>query len=187
MKKYLSELSRDELKSLFDNNEKLRMKIWEIAIENVDFWIGEYLHGMTRNAASYDISYCGQWMDVKNERDFFEWVENNIYTFDLFCDIENREKLIETGLTLYDRLNDYYLLLSDKNEERMQDRLDEICELFADAFIDCCRRGYDYFDDDENLFSFWLDEIGAQCGYWEECYTMGDGKVYRDYTKEIGA
>ena len=69
----------------------------------------------------------------------------------------------------------------------MQTRLDEICEMFCDEFIKHCRKEYDYFDNDKNLFSFWLDEIFSQCGYWEECYTMGDGKVYRDYIREVGA
>ncbi len=77
MKKYLSELSRDELKALFDSNEKLRGAIWEIAIENVDFWISEYLHGMTRNVASYDISYSRCHMNVEDERFFLEWVQES--------------------------------------------------------------------------------------------------------------
>ena len=66
------------------------------------------------------------------------------------------EKLIETGLTLYDRLNDYYLLLSDANEERMQARLDEICELFVDCFIKRCRVEYDAVDNENYLFDYLL-------------------------------
>lgn len=182
MKKYLSELSRDELKSMFDNNERLRGAIWEDAIESVDFWVNEKLSGFgNKNVCSIG-TYGTNYIRVKDVSDFLEWVKNCNYMFEEFYGLES---LIDKAFTLNEKL--LYWDLSDDNYYRVEKRLDEICDILADQFIENCTNEYDYYYKDENLFSFWLDEIDAQCGYWEECYTMGDGKVYRDYTKEIGA
>lgn len=182
MKKYLQDLSRDELKSLFDNNSLLRGAIWENAIDNVDFWITEKLSSFGRKN-DYSIgTYGANYIRVKDVSSFLEWVNDCNSSFGEFYGLEN---LIDKAFTLNEKL--LYWNLSDLNYDRVEKRLDEICDILADQFIDNCTQEYDWYYEDENLFSFWLDEIDAQCGYWEECYTMGDGKVYRDYTKEIGA
>lgn len=67
--------------------------------------------------------------------------------------------------------------------ERLEDEQDnnnEICDLFANAFLDLCRRGYDYFDDNENLFSFWEEESELMNYY--DCFIddeMDGGKALR--------
>lgn len=182
MKKYLSELSRDELKSLFDNNSLLRGVIWENAIDNVDFWISEKLSNFGRKNDYCIGTYGTNYIRVKDVSDFLEWVKNCNYMFEEFYGLES---LIDKAFTLNEKL--LYWDLSDDNYYRVEKRLDEICDILADQFIENCTNEYDYYYKDENLFSFWLEEIDAQCGYWEECYTMGDGKVYRDYTREVGA
>lgn len=182
MKKYLSELSRDELKSLFNNNSLLRGAIWEDAIESVDFWVNEKLSGFgNKNVCSIG-TYGTNYITVKDVSDFLEWVKNCNYMFEEFYGLES---LIDKAFALNEKL--LYWDLSDLNYDRVEKRLDEICDILADQFIENCTQEYDWYYKDENLFSFWLEEIDAQCGFWEECYTMGDGKVYRDYTKEIGA
>lgn len=182
MKKYLSELSMDELKSLFDNNNRLRGAIWEDAIKNVDFWVNKKLSGFG-NKNFYSIgTYGANYIRVKDVSSFLEWVKDCNSSFG---DFYGMESLIEKAFTMNEKL--LYWDLSDLNYDRVEKRLNEICDILADSFIDTCTQEYDWYYNDENLFSFWLDEIGAQCGHWEECYTMGDGKVYRDYTKEIGA
>jgi hypothetical protein len=93
--------------------------------------------------------------------------------------------MIDKAFTLNEKL--LYWYLSYDNYYRVEKRLDEICDILADQFIENCTQEYDWYYKDENLFSFWMDQLWAGVGYWEECYTMGDGKVYRDYTKEIGA
>lgn len=182
MKKYLSELSRDELKSMFDNNDLLRGAIWEDAIESVDFWVNEKLSGFgNKNFCSIG-TYGTNYIKVKDVSDFLEWVKACNRDFGDFYGLES---MIDKAFILNEKL--LYWNLSDLNCDRVEKRLEEICDILADQFIDNCTNGYDYYYDDKNLFSFWLEEIDAQSGYWEECYTMGDGKVYHDYTKEIGA
>ena len=182
MKKYLSELSRDELKNLFDNNSLLRGKIWNYAIEYVDFWVNEKLSGFgSKNFCSIG-TYGTNYIKVKDVSDFLEWVKACNRDFGDFYGLES---MIDKAFTLNEKL--LYWDLSDDNYYRVEKRLYEICDILADQFIKNCNNEYDYYYDDKNLFDFWLDEIAAQCGYWEECYTKGDGKVYRDYTKEIVA
>jgi hypothetical protein len=172
----------DELKSLFDNNSLLRGAIWENAIDNVDFWISEKLSNFGRKNDYCIGTYGTNYITVKDVSDFLEWVKNCNYMFEEFYGLES---LIEKAFILNEKL--LYWDLSDLNYDRVEKRLDEICDILADQFIENCTQEYDWYYKDENLFSFWLDEIGSQCGHWEECYTIGDGKVYRDYTKEIGA
>ena len=105
--------------------------------------------------------------------------------FGVFWEIEKEapgkvDKLCEKGLDLYEKLHGgyynkktgYYEALDDKNEERVENRLQEICDLFADTFIDLCRGEYDYFDNDENLFDFWADE--NQLYNWYDCFIDDD-------------
>lgn len=185
MKRYLEDLSRDELKSLFDSNEKLRVAIWESAIESVDFWINEKLQGFGR-MNDYSIgTYGANYIRVKDISSFLEWVESCNNDFGDFYGMEN---LIENACVLNDKLR--YWDLSDKNYCRVEKRLDEICDILADHFIDYCTREYDWYYKDENLFDFWLDQLWSGVGQWEGYYIDSDRKenaVYIDYTKEIGA
>lgn len=182
MKKYLSELSRDELKALFDNNYNLRVAILENAIDNVDFWISEKLSNFGRKNDYCIGTYGANYIRVKDVPSFLEWVEACNRGFGDFYGLES---MIDKAFTLNEKL--LYWDLSDENYCRVKKRLDEICDILADQFIENCTQEYDWYYKDENLFIFWLDQLWSGVGYWEECYTMGDGKVYRDYTKEIGA
>lgn len=186
MKKYIEKMTREELREVWENNSKLREEVWEDAISYVnDLNIGEYLYNMNRRAASYDISYSGQWLTVLDEKYFLEWVMICNSDFGVFWEIEKEapgkvDKLCEKGLDLYEKLHGgyynkktgYYEALDDKNEERVENRLQEICDLFADTFIDLCRGEYDYFDNDENLFDFWADE--NQLYNWYDCFIDDD-------------
>ncbi len=193
MKKYIVDMTCEELREVWENNSKLRAEVWEDAISDVDFWISEYLHGIGR-AADYEIgTYGHNYMTVKNIPDFLEWVKSCNRSFGIFYDLErdkpgNVVALCENADELHERL-DYgvyskrdgcYYDLSDDDAERVENRLDEILELFTDAFLDLCRREYDFFDDDENLFQFWEDE-SELCNYFD-CFIddeMDGGKALR--------
>ena len=41
--KKLNELSKEELKQVYDNNSKLKSNIFDDYVETVDFWISDYL------------------------------------------------------------------------------------------------------------------------------------------------
>ena len=194
MKKYIEDMTREELREVWGNNSKLREEVFQDAISYVDdLNIGEYLHNMNRRAASYDISYSGQWLTVLDEKYFLEWVMICNHDFGVFWKLEKDapgkvDELCEKGLDLYDKLNGgyynkktgYYISLDDKNADRVENRLREICDLFADAFLDMVRREYDYCDDDENLFTFWEDE--SELYNYYDCFVddeMDGGKVLR--------
>ena len=142
MKKYVKDMSCDELRRVWDNNEKLRREVWEQAIEYVDSCnVGEYLYRLDRRAASYDIGYCGQWMNVEDPAIFLEWVERSNSDFGIFWPVESEnpgmvDALCERGREIAYRLDNYEL--SDKNAEMMENRLDEICDLFRRRFLELC-------------------------------------------------
>lgn len=175
MKKYLQDLSRDELQALFDNNERLRVAIWENAIESVDFWIGEKLSGFGRKNFYSIGTYGSNYIKVNDISEFLEWVKD---CNSVFCVFDGLENLIEKAFVLYEKLR--YYDLSDLNYERVENRLDEIVEMLSDCFLDDCNNEYDWYYDDRNLFSFWLEEIAAGVGYWDGYYA-----IYRDYTEAI--
>lgn len=191
MKKYIEDMTREELREVFDNNNSLRGEAWQNAVESVDSWISDYLQGIGR-AADYSIgTYGHNYMTVKNIPEFLEWVQACNNSFGIFYDLErdkpeNVAKLCEKAEELHEK-SDYgvyskrdgcYYDLSDDDAERVENRLDEILELFTDAFLDMCRREYDYFDDNENLFSYWLEEIYGGLGFWDEYYLDTDEGKY---------
>lgn len=180
MKKYIEQMDRDELRQVWKNNAGLRRQVWEDAIDYVATWdVGEWLHDMERGAADYDIGYCGAWMNVKNQGLFLEWVQKVNSDFGLFWGLEKDEPgrvdvLCERGAEILWRID--HLYLSDRNYEMMDNRLEEICDLFRGAFLNLCRAEYDYIDDDENLFEFWEEESNL-CN-WYDCFIDdSDGKT----------
>lgn len=181
MKKYVKDMSCDELRNVWNNNEKLRREVWESALKYVDSCnVGEYLYRLDRRAASYDIGYCGQWMNVKNPALFLEWVERSNSDFDIFWPIESEnpgmvDALCERGQEIAYRLENYDL--SDKNAEMMENRLDEICDLFRCRFLELCREEYDWIDNDKNLFEFWEEEFTLM-NYFDCYIDDSDGKTH---------
>lgn len=176
MKKYIRDMTTEELEKVWNSNSKLREIVWNDALYYVDdFNIGEYLSDLDFRAAEYRIEYSGQWMYVKNENLFLQWVKKANYDFELFWDLEKDfpgrvEMLAEKGIMLYDKLESWPL--SDENADRMQKRLDGICEMFVDEFLRICRAEYDWIDDDEKLFDFWADE--NQLCNWYDCFVDDD-------------
>ena len=100
-------------------------------------------------------------MNIKHPGNFLAWAENVNDSFGLFWNIEKDDpgkvtKLCQLGAELAWKLDFYGL--DDKNAARVEKRLEEICELFRDEFLQLCRSEYDWIDDNENLFDFWSDE-----------------------------
>lgn len=183
MRKYIKDMTNEELREVWERNQKLRKEVWEDAIDTVDSYISDYLYNIGKSA-KYDISYCGQWMRVQEEKTFLEWVMTANSDYGIFYDIERDEsgkvdKLCETGIELKEKL--LYCDLSEKNAERMEKRLHDICVLFCDSFLDCCRAEYDWIDSDENLFSYFEDE--NQMGNYYDCFLDDErtpGVLYRE-------
>lgn len=193
MKKYIEDMTREELREVWENNSKLREEVFQDAISDIDFWISEYLQGIGR-AADYSIgTYGHNYMTVKNIPEFLEWVQACNNSFEIFYDLERDKpetvaKLCEKAEELHEKLNygvyskrdGCYYDLSDDDAERVENRLDEILELFTDAFLDRCRREYDYFGDNENLFQLWEEESELMKYY--DCFVddeMDGGKALR--------
>ena len=97
-------------------------------------------------------------------------------------------------MLLYERLNDgyyskrdgYYYALDDVNAERVENRLDEILEMFTGEFVRRCNDEINWYYKDENLFSYWLETIWEDIRAWKEYYTETDENnytLYREYTK----
>ena len=162
MKKYVKDMAIDELRRVWDHNEKLRREVWETALQYVDECnIGEYLYNLEYKTAEYDIGYCGAWMNIKHPGNFLAWAENCNNSYGIFWNIEKDDpgkvtKLCQLGAELAWKLDFYGL--DDKNAARVEKRLYEICELFKKEFLQFCRSEYDWIDDNENLFDFWSDE-----------------------------
>ena len=177
MKKYIKDMTTDELRDIWNANRKLRETVWNDAMEYVTFWQSEYLHSLDACAASYDIGYSGAYMIVKNEKLFLEWIISTNKDFGLFWDLEkdspgNVKKLAEKGIMLLDKMEYEWDILSEENYTRIEKRLHEIVEIFVDEFLRICREEYDFFDNDENLFNFWADE--NQLYNWYDCFVDDD-------------
>ena len=94
MKKYIEEMTREELKDIFDNNNDLRHGVYRDAMESANFWISEYLHGIGR-AANYSISDYGlNYMNVIDIPAFLEWVDSCHKCFEIWYDLERDNAII---------------------------------------------------------------------------------------------
>ena len=153
MKKF-DNLTVEELKKVFSNNEKLQDDVLQDAQDSVDFWVCEYMKCFDRGTLEYNIGYPGHYMKIKNSCDFAQGLKELQRNFCYLS--EESEKNIEYCDHLMQRYNNLYYN-DHKNAERLENRIDEIIEDLKSEFLHLLIREYDYCYDTKNLCEYFVE------------------------------
>lgn len=166
MKKF-NNLTIEELKKVFNNNEKLQDEILQHAQDSAHYWINEYMNCFDRGTIEYNIGYPGDYMIVKNSYDFIQGLKDLQKDYCYLS--EDAEKNIKYCDHLMNRHNN--LPFEDyKNAERLENRIDEIINDLKNDFLNQLKNEYNYYCDSKNL-----------CEYFVEIYADDmNGEYYTD-------
>ena len=148
------DLTIEELKQVFNNNEKLQDDILQAAQDDVDYWISEYMNCFERGALVYNIGYPGNYIKIKNSYEFIQGLKQ---LQEEYCYLsEDGEKNIKYCDHLMSRHNnlpfDDYI-----NAERLENRIDEITEELKNDFLKQLVNEYNYYYDTKNLCDYFVE------------------------------
>ena len=147
-------LTIEELKKVFNNNEKLQDDVLQAAQEDVFYWFNEYMNCFDCGTIEYNIGYPGNYMTIKNGYDFIQGLEELQRTFCYLSDeSEKKIKYCDHLMQRYDNL--YYN--DHKNAERLENRIDEIIEELKSEFLNTLIHEYNFYYDTKNLRNYFIE------------------------------
>ena len=172
--KKLSELTNEELKKVYKNNQKIQDDIFDTMVDDANFWVGEYLNNFERGALNYSLSASGygDFLTVKNIDLFVEGlgISEAMFTWLPDC-AEKIERLSE----LVDRYNEVAYTLSIDNDNRLQDRINELTDGLRIELFNAVRREYDACCDAEKLINYFIDFYVNEC--MDDTYYINDNYI----------
>ena len=181
MKKYrlLRELNQDELKRVFENNNKLQVEVIEDIEESEMFWISEYLDPIKKSLSDWSIGFHNHnYIKIKDTRLFLEGLELIQESFELLRGslTEEIKKVIEKLNVLYDM--DY----NNRNYHNLEDWIDNKVECLANELVKSFNSLTDYNSGD--IESYFLDFYVEERMH-KDFYIDRDFILYQDvaYTK----
>lgn len=125
----LSDMTYEQLVDLFNNNKSIRDKAFDRAMDDAQYWCGEYLDCFDRRAVDYSIGWDrGAYFRIKNRYGFLDGMEKLQKDYG-FLEDKYTSKIDELRKML-DRYN--YDDMSDEEynalEEKLDDEFDELEE-----------------------------------------------------------
>ena len=172
--KKLSELTTEELKKVYKNNQKIQDVVFDALVESANFWVGEYFENFERGALNYAFSVdgYGDFLTVKNI-DLF--VEGLGISESMFMWLPDYAEKIDRLSALIDRYNKICCTLSLDDENRLQDRIDELSDGLRIELFNAVRREYDACYDAENLINYFIDFYVYEC--MDDIYYIDDNYI----------
>ena len=175
MEKYLKDFTTEDYTRLYNENGKFSDYAFNEAIKMVDFWISEYLSCFKGCLRDYYVSvYEYSYIKIKNHKDFIECLK----VYKLWYDLN--EKM---GLKLYEvskLIERYNNAEEDEDGYKLDEEIEEKAEELKKGLLELWLSEYRYFDKNENVIAFIIDEIESNDMY-EGCYIIDEdfSKVYR--------
>lgn len=179
MKIYITELSNEELKKVYEANGKLQSKIHDLNYDSAMECARDIIDCFDDNCIKYRLGYDrGALIKCVDESAFIHGCIEAQKNYGLFTDEDY--KMVENAVDLYDimgRLEAYGV-----DTDSIENEIAKICDILADIM-------YNYFADDfeDALFN---DERGIETlidiyaeAYYDDCYINdedGDYILYRD-------
>ena len=166
MKKYLSELTREELENVYENNYKLQYEVAEDYQERKLHYVGEILDTIKRGLKNWSIGfYNHNFIVIKDNISFLKALLDVQKSYALLDD-KYTQKIEET---IAEYWRQYYTDQEDENfkdDNELEGWLDNKTETFADLVIDAFNnittmpRLVDYFIDcyADNIADAYVDE-----------------------------
>jgi hypothetical protein len=166
--KKINELTIDELKIVFDNNEKIQREVYDNAMDMVNIYINDYMNSFERGTIEYNIGYPGDYIKVKDRFNFIQGLRN---VYKSFCILPDESlKIINYCDELMDRYDNisYYDVM---NSELLENRINQLIEELSNIFFIRVLDEYNYYMNGDNLQEYFIET------YIE---TMNDEKYYVD-------
>lgn len=173
--KLLHELTREELKTLYEKNHDFQSQIWESVYADNMYWQSEeykQLFGEDNRAIEYHDHYTSFYLTIRNHDIFIE----NINDPDLL--IESNRKLYDKAKELAEKWNNMDYDEQDENGE-VYDELEKVQNELIDGITEQLRAYEDISDDqiDQKLED--ISENINGMGEWE---TDGE-RIYQTIVK----
>ena len=168
----LSEMTYEQLVDLFDNNKSIRDKAFDRAMDEAQYWCGEYLDCFERRAVDYSIGWDrGAYFRIKNRYGFLDGMEKLQYGY---CFLEDKyTSKIDELRKMLDRYN--YDDMSDEEYNALDEQLDEEFDELEEATFKRLMLEYKAaFEEETQLDIFvscMVDELEAD-GYITEGYKL---------------
>lgn len=158
--KYLNELNLEELKEVYDKNQKLQEMVFDNMFEDANYWTDEYLRCWERGAIGYCIGWDrGTYFEVKDRDGFLNGLKKAQESYCFLADTWN-EKITYVE-HLISRLNDL-VYWDELNEERLNNRIDELIEELEHACYKQFMSEYEHCFDSkaqvDYFINFFVDE-----------------------------
>ena len=148
-------LNIEGLKLVFENNSKLREKVFDDMLDNAAFWCSEYLDCWERGGIDYCIGWDRGTYFKCTDRDYFiDGLKTAQKTFCFLADKWNAK--IEYVEHLINRLNNL-VYWDEVNEERLNNRIDELIEELENACYKRFMDEYEYCFDSKNQLDYFLE------------------------------
>lgn len=161
--KKLKDLTVEQLKIVFDKNEKLRVEVFKDMFDCVDGIAIEILRNFDLKALSYEIDvshFNHHCFIVKDRRSFAESLVdvNNMYGV---LDEDSTQQLNRV-IHLIDHFDDVEYDLSDVNYTRLDKRIDEVIDTLKNKLYKFIWDEYDAIYDDSNQLDYYLDFYSSE-------------------------
>lgn len=180
--KKVSDLSRDELEQVWEQNKQIRERVWEWGMESAFDLIREYLADLPGRAADYSIGGQGDYFTVKAPDDFLDWLKDVQRDFCLLPENEEWDPwpLISKAVDLDNRMSYLYYETSAENYERMETRRDELVEELADEVLRVLSAEYEYYNSESNCLETFCSQLEWFCG--EDFWVDDEYNLWEEYT-----
>lgn len=179
--KNIGELTIDELKKVFEVNDKLQDEVFDRMFDDAHYWnCKEYLP-CWKSGIDYCIGYDrGTFFRCTEADGFIDGLKIAQRTFCFLPDEANTR--IEYVEHLIER-RDNIVYWDHDNIERIENRIDELCEELADDCFNRFMSEYEACFDNDNQLEYFIDYAADRYGH---CYIDNDFVMYEDvaYTKK---
>ena len=177
-KRFIGDLNREELKRVFENNEKLRSDIVEDMLDTEMYYIGEQLRYFNHSLSDWSIGvYNRNYMNISDSVKFIEGIfkmESSIPAF-----IDDDKPLLEDSK----RLHDKYLNTNvyDDEFEEIEVKIDEIAKALADRLLQRFNEILEGCYNEEWQLDYFID-FYVDSRLDSDCYIEGDDYILKQDT-----
>jgi len=154
MKRYLKDLSMDELQKLIDENSKIEEMVRDRFEEDQMFWIGEYLQIFKKGLKNWSIGfYQRNYLQIGNVIDFILELDNFKNNYGLS---EEMDSLLVEALKHYHNQD----AENEDFESKLEDYTTALIDMLLDFFNECTDVKNEYlidtavmmFEEEQNIY-----------------------------------
>lgn len=182
-KKYLKNLTNDELKKVFHANQKLRDDVYDDMIETEMHYIGEQLDYLSDGLSDWSIgTYNRNYIKISDPSDFISALDAVEKDIPILTDKETPK--LKYALELSDKYR-FSEMYSDEYYE-LEEELEEVARELADIVVGRFTEILDSCSKEEHQIDYFLEFYSDSRLDGDSCYIIeedGDYILYEDTVK----